>query len=83
MKVSADRTKSLRIPYWVDIYGILKEVQWEKKPDVKHRPLTWADRPIKDDRLKELWIESEGKPKKFARLIEAEHGIREYEVEEK
>ena len=81
MRTSADRVKGWGIPYWVDIYGTLKEVSWDKKPDVKHRPLTWADRPIDIERLKALWVEAEGKPKKFARLIEAEHGIRKWEVE--
>ena len=37
---------------------------------------------IDDERLKALWVEAEGKPKRFGRLIEAEHGIREYEVED-
>jgi hypothetical protein len=43
--------------------------------------LCWADRPIAEERLKELWAESGGKVKAFARLIEQEHGIKEWEVE--
>ena len=35
-----------------------------------------------EERLKELWVASEGKPLAFARMLEAEHGIREWEVEE-
>lgn len=81
MTKSTDRVGKRTIPYWVDIYGVLKEVVWDKKPDVRHRPLMWADRPIPKEKLKELWIASEGKPLKFARLIEAEHGIREWEIE--
>jgi hypothetical protein len=81
MMKSSDRVGTRTIPYWVDIYGVLKEVVWDKKPDVRHRPLTWADRPIPKERLKELWIASEGKPQKFARLIEAEHSIKEWEIE--
>jgi uncharacterized membrane protein len=69
--------------YWIDIYQVLKLVDWEKKPDMKHRPLIYADRPIANERLKELWLESEGKPKRFAKLIESEHGIKEWEVEDR
>jgi hypothetical protein len=69
--------------YWIDIYRVLKMVDWDKKPDMKHRPLIYADRPIKMERLKELWLQSEGKPRAFARLIEEEHGIKEWEVEER
>lgn len=81
LQTSADRVAKYKIPYWIDLYGVLKEVVWAKKPSAKYRPLTWADRPLAKERLKELWIESEGKPQRFARLIEEEHGIKEWEVE--
>lgn len=80
-KTSSNRVGKRVIPYWVDIYGVLKEVVWDKKPDVKHRPLMWADCPIEDERLKELWEQSGGKVKAFARLVEQEHGIKEWEVD--
>jgi hypothetical protein len=82
MKNSYERRKDTVPAYWVDIYGVLKEVNWIRKPDIKHRPLTWADRPINKDRLKELWVQSEGKPLAFARLVEKEHSIQEWEVED-
>lgn len=69
--------------YWIDIFQVLKLMDRDKKPDMKHRPLIYADRPIPNDRLKALWVESAGKPKKFAQLIEAEHGIKEWEVEDR
>jgi len=68
--------------YWVDIYGVLKEVNWVKKPKATHRPLTWADTPISKERLKELWVQAEGKPLPFARLVELEHAIKEWEIED-
>lgn len=80
---SGERCKDLRVPYWVDMFGLLIEVNWDKKPSMKYRPLTWADRPVKDDRLKELWDKSGGKVKAFARLLEQEHGIKEWEVEDR
>jgi len=79
---SWDRRKNSLIPFWLAPHGILQEVDRDKKPTDGHHPLAWADRPITDDRLKELWLQSEGKPKKFARMIEAEHGIRKWEIEE-
>ena len=75
-----ERRKNTVPAYWMDIYGVLKEVRWDKKPDMKHRPLTWADKPISKDRLKELWVQAEGKPLPFARLVELEHSIKEWEV---
>lgn len=79
---SYERRKKESPAYWVDIYGVLKEVNWAKKPDVRHRPLTWADNPIPKDTLKRLWIQAEGKPLPFARLVEQEHGIKSWEVEQ-
>ena len=76
---SWDRRKDAVPAYWIDIYGVLKEVSWTKTPDAKHRPLIWADRPLAKDKLKELWVQSEGKPLVFARLIEGELGVRDYE----
>ena len=67
-----DRVKDKTIPYWLAPHGILQEVDRAKKPAEGYHPLAWADRPIAKDRLKELWIQSEGKPLAFARLIEAE-----------
>ena len=77
-----DRVKDKLIPYWLAPHGILQEVARDKKPTEEYHPLCWADRPIDEEKLKELWVQSEGKPKKFARMIEAEHGIRDWEVEE-
>ncbi len=76
---SWDRRKDAVPAYWIDIYGVLKEVSWTKTPDAKHHPLIWADRPLAKDKLKELWVQSEGKPLVFARLIEGELGVRDYE----
>lgn len=79
---SWDRRKDALIPFWLAPHGILQEVDREKKPTEGYHPLAWADRPIAKERLKELWIQSEGKPLAFARLIELEHGIKEWEVED-
>lgn len=79
---SWDRRKEALIPYWLAPNGILQEVDRDKKPAEGYHPLAWADRPLSKDRMKELWVQSEGKPQVFARLIEAEHGIKEWEVEE-
>lgn len=68
--------------YWLNQYMVLQLVNWDKKPDRNHRPIVYCDKPIEDERLKALWLESEGKPKKFARLIEAEHSIKHWEIEE-
>ena len=76
-----DRTKDKLIPYWLAPHGVLQEVDRDKKPDEGYHPLAWADRPIEDDRLKELWEQSGGKVKVFARLIEQEHGIKEWEID--
>ena len=77
-----DRVKDKLIPYWLAPHGILQEVDRDKKPAEGYHPLAWADRPIDEEKLKELWVQSEGKPKKFARMIEQHHGIREWEVED-
>ena len=78
---SWDRRKDALIPYWVDQFGVLKEMDRECKPSEDHHPLTWADRPLDKEKLKELWLQSEGKPLAFASLIEKLHGIRLYELE--
>jgi hypothetical protein len=80
-RTSWDRRRDALIPYWVDESGVFKEVEWEKKPSEGHHPLAWADRPLTKETLKELWIQAEGKPLAFARLIEKHHGIRSYELE--
>lgn len=82
MNNSYERRKKESPAYWVDIYGVLKEVNWVKKPKATHRPLTWADNPIPKDTLKRLWIQAEGKPLPFARLVELEHAIKEWEIED-
>lgn len=79
---SWDRRKDSLIPYWLAPHGILQEVDRDKKPTKDHHPLTWADNPISKERLKELWIQAEGKPLPFARLIELEHSIKEWEIED-
>lgn len=78
---SWDRRKDALIPFWLAPHGILQEVDRDKKPTEGHHPLAWADRPISKERLKELWVQSEGKPLAFARLVEQEHGIKEWEVD--
>ena len=72
-----------RPDYWVDQHLVVKCVNWDKKPNMHNRPIIFCDKPVNDERLRALWLESEGKPKKFARLIEAEHGIREFELEKR
>ena len=79
---SWDRRKDTLIPFWLAPHGILQEVDRINKPTEDHHPLAWADRPITKERLKALWIESAGKPLAFARLIELEHGIKEWDVDE-
>ncbi len=78
---SWDRRKDALTPYWVDQFGVLKEMDRERRPSEDHHPLVWGDRPLSKDTLKELWIQAEGKPLAFARLIEKLHGIRLYELE--
>ena len=78
---SWDRRKDALIPFWLAPHGILQEVDRDKKPTEGHHPLAWADRPISKERLKELWVQSAGKPLAFARLVEQEHGIKEWEVD--
>ena len=79
---SWDRTKDKLIPYWLAPHGILQEVTRDKKPTEEFHPLAWADRPISETRLRELWAEAEGKVLRFARLVESEHGIKEWEVDD-
>ena len=77
-----DRVKDKLIPYWLAPHGILQEVDRTKKPAEGYHPLAWGDRPLSKERVLELFEESGRKPLEFARLIEAEHGIKEWEVEE-
>ena len=81
VQTSWDRRKDALVPYWLAPHGILQEVDRTKKPTEGHHPLVWGDRPMSDERLKELWEQSGGKVKTFARLIEQEHGIKEWEVD--
>lgn len=67
--------------FWIDHYGVVARANWDKKPNRNYRPIIYCDRPVPKERLKDLWVEAEGKPLRFARLIEAEHGIRKFEVE--
>lgn len=78
---SWDRRKDALIPYWLAPHGILQEVDRDKKPAEGYHPLAWADRPVSEARLRELWAEAEGKVLRFARLLESEHGIKEWELE--
>jgi len=80
-KNSWERVKDLIVPYWLAPHGILQEVTREKKPTGDYHPLTWADNPLDESRLRELWDESGGKVLKFARLVEMAHGIKEWEIE--
>lgn len=77
-----DRVKDNLVPYWLAPHGILQEVTRNKKPTADHHPLVWGDRPIPVERLKELYALAEQKPLKYARLIEAEHGIKTWEIDE-
>lgn len=79
---SWDRRKDALIPFWLAPHGILQEVDRVKKPTEGYHPLAWADRPLSDDRIRELFEASGRKPIEFARLIQAEHGIKEWEVED-
>lgn len=67
---SHDRTSTSKPAYWVNSFGVFKEVAMPG-----HRPLYWAKMPLPVVRLAELWEEAESHPKRFARLIEKEHGI--------
>ena len=77
-----DRVKDKVVPYWLAPHGILQEVDRTTKPTEGHHPLVWGDRPLSKERLKELFESAEGNPLKFARLVEREHGIRAYEVDD-
>lgn len=67
--------------YWIDIYNVLTQANWDKKPSAKYRPLVFADKPLTDERVMELFEESGRKPLVFAKLIQHELGIREFEME--
>ena len=77
-----DRVKDKLVPYWLAPHGILQEVDRAKKPTEDHHPLVWGDRPLSKERLKELFESAEGNPLKFARLVEREHGIKHWGVED-
>lgn len=82
-KTAMEMVKGGTANLWMSKYGIFSVMSREAKPDSEYVPFCRADQPVSVDRLKELWAESGGKPKKFARLIEAEHGIQEWGVEER
>jgi hypothetical protein len=67
---SLERRKDASPAYWVNAFGVFREVAMPG-----HRPLYWAKTPLPVVRLAELWEEAESHPKRFARLIEKEHGI--------
>ena len=73
---SYERCKDKSPAYWVTEFGVLKEVTYDadKVPEGL-RPLYWGRPRLPTERLRELYEISEGKPLKFARLIEKEHGI--------
>ena len=76
-----DRTKDKLIPYWLAPHGVLQEVDRDKKPTDGYHPLVWGDKPLPKERLKALWEQAEGKPLKYARLVEQEHGIKNWEID--
>jgi hypothetical protein len=67
---SHDRTSTSKPAYWVNSFGVFKEVAMPN-----HRPLYWGREPLSKARLKELFEQAERSPLVFARLIEQEHGI--------
>ena len=74
---SLERRQGKSPAYFVSNLGVLKEAEWdEDNPPAGHCPLYWRKRPLSKERLKELYEQAEGKPLKFARLVEAEHAIR-------
>lgn len=77
-----DRVKDKVVPYWLAPHGILQEVTRDRKPTENHHPLVWGDRPVPVARLKELFEQAERNPLKYARLVEAEHGIKNWEVDD-
>lgn len=78
---SWDRRKDALVPYWLAPHGILQEVDRDKKPSADYHPLAWADRPLSDEKVMELFEKSGRKPLVFAKLIQAELGIKEWEIE--
>lgn len=76
-----DRVKNKIVPYWLAPHGILQEVVRERKPTEDYHPLVWGDRPVPVERLKQLFEQAERNPLKYARLVEAEHGIKKWEVD--
>ena len=77
-----DRVKDKLVPYWLAPHGILQEVDRQKKPTEDYHPLVWGDRPVPVARLKELFEQAERNPLKYARLVEAEHGIKNWEEDD-
>lgn len=73
---SYERRKDRSPAYWVTEFGVLKEVTYDEgdAPDGL-RPLYWGRTGLSKERLVELFHEAEGKPMRFARLIEQEHGV--------
>ena len=78
---SWDRRKDALIPFWLAPHGVLQEVDRDKKPTEDHHPLAWADRPLSEARIMELFEQSGRKPLEFARLIQLEHGIKDWELD--
>ena len=72
---SYERRKDKSPAYFVTSFGVLKEVEFDNDPPEGLRPLYWRRTRLSADRLRELWEQAENKPGKFARLIEAAHGI--------
>ena len=73
---SFDRRQGKSPAYFVSNFGVLKEANWdENDPPKDHRPLYWRKHPLPKERLKELLSQAGNNPLKFARLIEAAHGI--------
>lgn len=73
---SFDRRQGKSPAYFVSNFGVLKEAEWdEDNPPTGHYPLYWRKTKLTKERLKELFEQAEGKPLKYARLVEKEHGI--------
>lgn len=70
MNTSYKRRAGKNPAYWITEFGVLHEVEL---PDTT--PLMWKPKPLPKVRLKNLFLRSENDPLKFARLVEAEHGI--------
>lgn len=72
---SYERRRDKSPAYWVTDFGVLKEVEYDNDPPEGLRPLYWGRARLPAERLRELYEAAEGSPGKFARLIEAAHGI--------